>query len=322
MKKSLIGTVGIACLVLTNCGEQEVSEKFVDSAESTIAEVNEVLPIQKSEEVFIEAKEEASDVIQSLNNSAFCYVGDFNAKDADVSKGGMRSNRITIQFDSIIGDSLVYGRSIVAGNFRPFSGGCFFNSKIGALVIDVEEPGDDKYDGTFSMELKDSILSGQWYSFDEKLPVNQREFNLKIAKFNYNPEFIVEADWIPLNDHGMTKPDKYIDEETGEVEYYDELVETLTEFSSINASIKELKKEDVENLYKTDLEIIRNAIYARHGYSFKNRKIRNIFDEYVGWYIPFSIDVSNDLTTLEKKNIELIKRYEKHAEIYYDAFGR
>ncbi|MBK6507347.1 MAG: YARHG domain-containing protein [Ignavibacteria bacterium] len=38
--------------------------------------------------------------------------------------------------------------------------------------------------------------------------------------------------------------------------------------SSINASNVLLRKSDVENLYKGDLEVIRNSIYARHGYSF------------------------------------------------------
>lgn len=75
-------------------------------------------------------------------------------------------------------------------------------------------------------------------------------------------------------------------------------------------------------MYKTDLEIIRNTIYARHGYSFKKRKIRTIFDRHLEWYIPFSIDVSKELTEIEQKNIALIKRYEKHAETYYDSFGR
>jgi hypothetical protein len=34
-----------------------------------------------------------------------------------------------------------------------------------------------------------------------------------------------------------------------------------------------------------------------------------------------SVDVTRDLTDLEKKNIELLKRYENHAATYYDRFG-
>lgn len=75
-------------------------------------------------------------------------------------------------------------------------------------------------------------------------------------------------------------------------------------------------------MLKSDMEILRNSIYARHGYSFKTRKMRYVFDTYVDWYIPMSTDVSKELTPLEQENIALLKRYEQHAETYYDTFGR
>jgi len=90
---------------------------------------------------------------------------------------------------------------------------------------------------------------------------------------------------------------------------------------AFNASNTLLKKENVENMYKGDLQVMRNSIYARHGYSFKTRKMRYVFDQ-IDWYTPVSTDVRDDLTDLEKKNIALIKRYEGHAEAYYDSFGR
>ena len=74
-------------------------------------------------------------------------------------------------------------------------------------------------------------------------------------------------------------------------------------------------------MYRRDLEVMRNAIYARHGYSFQNRQMRVIFDD-IDWYIPVSVDVTAELTELEKANIELLKRYENHAATYYDRFGR
>lgn len=83
-----------------------------------------------------------------------------------------------------------------------------------------------------------------------------------------------------------------------------------------------LKKRICRIFTKGNLEIIRNAIYARHGYSFKTRRVRFIFDQFVPWYMPVSTDVRNELTELEKKNINLIKRYEEHAEKYYDEYGR
>lgn len=89
-----------------------------------------------------------------------------------------------------------------------------------------------------------------------------------------------------------------------------------------NPSASLLKSADVENMYKADLEVLRNSIYARHGYSFKNVRMRELFDSYVPWYMPVSTNVEPYLTDIERKNIELIKRYEKHATKYYDVFGR
>ena len=89
----------------------------------------------------------------------------------------------------------------------------------------------------------------------------------------------------------------------------------------INASNTLLKKKDVENLKKGDLTIIRNTIYARHGYSFKNRPLRVFFDAQ-SWYIPVHTNIKSDFTEIEKENIKLLLRYEKNAIEYYDYFGR
>ena len=50
--------------------------------------------------------------------------------------------------------------------------------------------------------------------------------------------------------------------------------------------------------------------------------MRYVFDNNIEWYMPFSTDIRGQLTRLEKENIALIKRYEQHAEAYYDSFGR
>ncbi len=67
--------------------------------------------------------------------------------------------------------------------------------------------------------------------------------------------------------------------------------------------------------------MIRNEIYARHGYSFRNFKIRRIFDA-KDWYIPMSIDIRDQLTEMEAYNIDLLYNYEEYYEEYYDEYGR
>jgi hypothetical protein len=82
-----------------------------------------------------------------------------------------------------------------------------------------------------------------------------------------------------------------------------------------------LSKNDLENLKKGDLLIIRNTIYARHGFSFKNRPLRIFFDAQE-WYMPVNMNIKPQLTEIEKKNIQLLLKYEKNSIEYYDSFGR
>lgn len=66
---------------------------------------------------------------------------------------------------------------------------------------------------------------------------------------------------------------------------------------------------------------MRNEIFARHGYCFAKKHLRQQF-EMEDWYVPNTVDIKGFLTDIEKKNIELIKRYEKYADEYGDEYGR
>lgn len=87
------------------------------------------------------------------------------------------------------------------------------------------------------------------------------------------------------------------------------------------ASQRLLKESDVENLMKDELAFMRNEIFARHGYCFSRKEMRQKFEK-ADWYIPNTVDIKGYLTEIEKKNIALIKRYEKYAEEYGDEYGR
>lgn len=87
------------------------------------------------------------------------------------------------------------------------------------------------------------------------------------------------------------------------------------------ASQRELTYVDVEDKTELELGIMRNEIYARHGYSFKNMDYRRYFED-TDWYMPLAVDVRDKLTDTEVKNIELIYEYESYFEEYYDDYGR
>ena len=175
----------------------------------------------------------------------------------------------------------VLGRSIVGGNDRPFAG--TFTEKDGIYSIVAKEPGDHKDDGVFIFYInKDSTdVVKGSWKANDKQRPFAKTYSLQRKKFEYKTD-----------------------------------VGTWPETSQ-----RLLKPADVDNMMKEDLEFMRNEIFARHGYCFKKKNLRQQF-EMQDWYVPNTVDIKGFLTDLEKKNIEMIRRYEKYADEYGDEYGR
>ena len=228
--------------------------------------------------------------------------------------------RLSLKINRITNDS-VYGQSIVNGNQRPFRG--TFNNDSKIFILD--EPGDDKTDGRFEVKLKSDSLTGKWIAFN-KSAVKAPKKTLKLIKkeFVYNPNFMIDEqseliDWTNPKEF----KEKYTDEETGKTETYTTSKNRVASDAvfKINASKQKLTEKDLKNLRKLDLEIIKNSVFARHGYSFKKDTFRYFFEQ-TDWYIPVSNNVDEDLSPLEKENVALLNRFTKYAEDKYDSFGR
>ena len=149
------------------------------------------------------------------------------------------------------------------------------------IKASLQEPGDNKFDGVFEL-----TISKQAHTLTGKwTPFNKaqgsRHYNLQRKNFHYNS--------------------------------------TIGEYP--DASTRLLKADDVNNLIKEELRYMRNEIYARHGYSFKVKDIRQKFDMQ-DWYMPISTDVRKKLSSIEVKNEKMIKNFEKYAEESYDDYGR
>lgn len=157
-----------------------------------------------------------------------------------------------------------------------------FTEKEGIYSIVAKEPGDHKDDGVFNFSI--DISKNDTVSGSWKPNDSKRpakEYTLTKKKFEYKME----------------------------VGDYPESSQRL------------LKAKDVENMMKEDLMFMRNEIFARHGYCFKKKNLRQQF-EMQDWYVPNTVDIKGFLTDIEKKNIEMIKRYEKYADEYGDEYGR
>jgi hypothetical protein len=89
-------------------------------------------------------------------------------------------------------------------------------------------------------------------------------------------------------------------------------------FDTIFAEIlsdRELELHHIKNFDSTfDLRILRNSIFAKHGYIFKSQDLTNIFKKY-NWYSPKLNDVDQLLTINDKYNIDIISQWEEEVKI-------
>lgn len=294
MKKVFIYTFLLGFLAACGSGETTTDQSQTQETEQT----------QQSEQV-AESIQKSPEELANQEGLYGYYVGMFEAEEFKKNKKPSYENKINIAIDKIEGDK-IEGHSVVAGNNRPFSGTITKQDNI--YTIEAKEPGDDKYDGTFTFKVfsETKTITGSWVSNDTNLSVTKRKYELSKKVFAYD------------QDLEITTFDHFYGSENEDNNSFEFPTEKVME---INASKILLTTKDVENLYQGDLEVIRNAIYARHGYSFRNRRMRYLFN-YIDWHIPVSTNITAQLTDIEKKNIDLLKRYEKHADKYYDTYGR
>lgn len=218
------------------------------------------------------------------------------------------SRLLNISIEFIEGNS-VEGRLISEGEAHPLKGTVIQKDSI--WEMEIHETGEKLGDGKFMIRLfPNGEINCVWRPSHTASYLENGEAYLKKKTFSYDPhrKISFEERFEGSFNFGVKNSG-------------------LTEFWSpqawkINASARIISKREIENLYKGDLELIRYAIYARHGLSFSIPEMGRVFEKDMDWYVPVSTDVSADLTEIEKKNIDLLKRYEEHAERYYAEFAR
>lgn len=176
------------------------------------------------------------------------------------------------------------------------------DSVVGRTIVG----GNDRpFRGTFSR-------SGGSYAFNAKEPGDHKddgEFNFTISETN---PAVLQGSWKPF---AKGRPAKEYELKRKAFSYSTDVGDYP------EASQRLLKPKDVENMMKEDLQYMRNEIFARHGFCFNKKDLRQQF-EMQDWYVPNTVNIKGFLTDIEKKNIEMIKRYEKYAEEYGDEYGR
>jgi hypothetical protein len=180
-----------------------------------------------------------------------------------------------------IANDQAIGYTVCAGNYRPIEGKVSVTGD-SIYTFQMKEPGTDQYDGEFHFMVNTNKgVMEGSWAPFKKGAATSKKFTLTKKAFEYN------------TDAGIYP----------------------------QASSELLGEADVENMLEEELEVMRNEIYARHGYSFKDKEMRARFDS-TSWYIPMGVDIREQLTDIEVQNIDLIYRYEEYYEENYDSYGR
>lgn len=70
---------------------------------------------------------------------------------------------------------------------------------------------------------------------------------------------------------------------------------------------------DMHSLDLNELRILRNSIYAKHGYQFSSRDLQRHFAQFI-WYAGTKDNVDTELSHIDKADIKLISRIEENLE--------
>lgn len=179
---------------------------------------------------------------------------------------------------------------------------CLFNGK-----------SDNGLDGMYELKIENDSIKGYWLANNQNStePVKK---NIVLGKrtFLYNPQNMISEEFTgEIID--FEHPKNFKEKNSSQVIKY--RVGTYIIYK-INASTDVLTSEILKNMRKLDLEIIKNSILARHGFSFKDKTFMLYFSA-ESWYIPNSINVDADLTDIEKSNIVLLNQYIATANDVY-----
>jgi hypothetical protein len=175
-----------------------------------------------------------------------------------------------------------------------------------------------KYDEAYGFEedLAPVMLNGKWGYIDrnkkEVIPLKYDfagSFNLELqglALVKLNDKlFYIDKTGKFVKDHDNPV---YEDDDSDNDNDDDNLVTGPYE-RFIHISERLLTEDDIKGFSKPELRILRNEIYARHGYIFKSKDLQDYFSA-KDWYSPKYEDVASLLNTIEKQNVEFIKKHE------------
>lgn len=151
-----------------------------------------------------------------------------------------------------------------------------------------------------SIMKDDKLIKNEKITFDYSGDTEGRQTNISVFKNLLELEIYKEKDG-----------EQYFD--TTIFEYYQinqkeiEKISPYIDFSRkyYVASLRLLRSDELKKYTKDELDVMRNEIFAAHGYKFKSNKWQEYFEK-ENWYVPRYEDVTSKLTLIEQVNIENI----------------
>lgn len=188
-----------------------------------------------------------------------------------------------------------------------------------------------KYTDEIVRDISDKIKESE--NFEEEITKLEGVLNEKDLNNLYAKMYVKKAEK-NFNDGNYETSFKYLKKaeiynyDISKFEYYEDLIEFINNNYSENdytvymgygesyyiipdSSSRYLTKEELYQYDNSSLGFVRNEIFARHGYVFKNEDYRNYFTS-MPWYLPDSRfkGTLKELNPVEKHNVELIQSIE------------
>ena len=117
---------------------------------------------------------------------------------------------------------------------------------------------------------------------------------------------IKEVEGSPKRERGEPDDEEFVEESRGG---QNDMAKVLSAQMLDKLSNRKLSSSDLSAYSSADLRILRNAIFAKHGYIFKSDDLKKFFSQF-DWYNPRFENVDSELSTIEKNNISFIKQKE------------
>ncbi len=197
------------------------------------------------------------------------------------------------------------------------------NSKnvITALLAELK---DWNKDDQLLLDMLDGIYTdsqGKEYNFARE-SLNGEKFEVQVSDGNMAQCFKLKDGkiyWVEFTDKGIDLYNAVWDDDNP-VGYYKQstFYKSLTKKDQITeiltgqypyTSMKLVLPSQLDFFTKAQLRVMRNEIYARHGYVFSSADLKALFSK-MSWYKPLNDNSKVQLSQLEQLNVDLIKAYE------------